>query len=95
MPEGDDYIEWSLSRKPVEAGTGGHIALETPNMSRTLAAIEARAAFRDYNRRHEAHVGINHKWQGNFFDPDGTRTEFMEPYTADGMPSPMSHAPYF
>jgi lactoylglutathione lyase len=95
MPEGDDYIEWSLSRKPVPAGTGGHIALETPNMSRTLAAIEARPAFRDYNRRHEAHVGVNHKWQGNFFDPDGTRTEFMEPYTADGMPSPMSHAPYF
>ena len=95
MPEGDDYIEWSLSRKPVAAGSGGHIALETPNMSRTLAAIEARPAFRDYNRRHEAHVGINHKWQGNFFDPDGTRTEFMERDTADGMPSPMSHAPYF
>ena len=95
MPEGDDYVEWSFSRKTIAAGSGGHIALETSNMSRTLAAIEARPAFRDYNRRHEAHVGINHKWQGNFFDPDGTRTEFMEPYTADGLPSPMSHAPYF
>ncbi|HWE51700.1 MAG TPA: VOC family protein [Bryobacteraceae bacterium] len=96
MPEGDDYIEWSISRKPLAApGSGGHIALETPDMRRTLAAIEARPAFRDYNRRHEAHVGVNHKWQGNFFDPDGTRTEFMEPGTADGMPSPMSYAPYF
>jgi catechol 2,3-dioxygenase-like lactoylglutathione lyase family enzyme len=96
MPEGDDYIEWSISRKPLAApGTGGHIALETADMRRTLAAIEARPAFRDYNRRHEAHAGVNHKWQGNFFDPDGTRTEFMEPGTADGMPSPMSYAPYF
>jgi hypothetical protein len=64
-------------------------------MVKTLATIRARAAFKDYNRQHEAHVGINHKWQGNFFDPDGTRTEFMEHDTADGLPSPMSRAPYF
>lgn len=95
MPEGDDYIEWSFSRQPAPARRGGHIALETDDMKKTLAAIEARPAFKDYSRQHEAHVGINHKWQGNFFDPDGTRTEFMERDTADGMPSPMSHAPYF
>ncbi|HVW84201.1 MAG TPA: VOC family protein [Bryobacteraceae bacterium] len=95
MPEGDDYIEWSLARTRTNPGAGGHIALETPDMSKTLAAIQARPAFRDYTRKHEAHVGINHKWQGNFFDPDGTRTEFMEHDTADGLPSPMSHAPYF
>ena len=100
MPEGDDYVEWSFIRpragapaQPTRAG--GHIALETQDMAKTIAAIELLPAFRDYNRQHEAHVGINHKWQGNFFDPDGTRTEFMEPGTADGLPSPMSHAPYF
>jgi catechol 2,3-dioxygenase-like lactoylglutathione lyase family enzyme len=96
LPESDDYVEWSISRTGRGvAGSGGHIALETPDMTKTLAAIRARAAFKDYNRKHEAHVGINHKWQGNFFDPDGTRTEFMEHDTADGLPSPMSHAPYF
>jgi lactoylglutathione lyase len=96
LPESDDYIEWSISRTGrAVSGAGGHIALETPDMVRTLAAIRARDAFKDYNRQHEAHVGINHKWQGNFFDPDGTRTEFMEHDTADGLPSPMSHAPYF
>ncbi|MDQ1471758.1 MAG: hypothetical protein QOJ99_3238 [Bryobacterales bacterium] len=96
LPESDDYIEWSISRTGRGApGAGGHIALETPDMVKTLAAIRARAAFKDYNGKHEAHVGINHKWQGNFFDPDGTRTEFMEHDTADGLPSPMSHAPYF
>ena len=98
----DDYIEWSFLR-PAPGSTGpvsptragGHIALETQDMAKTIATIEALPAFRDYDRKHEAHVGINHKWQGNFFDPDGTRTEFMEPGTADGLPSPMSHAPYF
>ena len=102
LPESDDYIEWSISHRradpnaaPVTARSGGHIALETQDMAKTTAAIEALPAFRDYDRQHEAHVGINHKWQGNYFDPDGTRTEFMEPGTADGMPSPMSRAPYF
>jgi lactoylglutathione lyase len=101
LPESDDYIEWSLSRARPGApaarqGTGGHIALVTPdNMAKTVAALEAKPAFKDYTRQHEAHVGINHKWQGNFFDPDGTRVEFMELDTADGLASPMSHAPYF
>jgi len=102
LPESDDYIEWSISRtrpdaaKATPTATGGHIALVTPyDMAKTVAAVEARAAFKDYTRRHEAHVGVNHKWQGNYFDPDGTRVEFMELDTANGLPSPMSHAPYF
>lgn len=101
LPESDDYIEWSLSRTRPDAapaaGRGsGHIALATVDtMAKTLAAVDARPAFKDYDRRHEAHVGVNHKWQGNFFDPDGTRVEFMELDTADGLPSPMSHAPYY
>jgi extradiol dioxygenase family protein len=101
LPESDDYIEWSISRArpnpPPAGGTGsGHIALATlDTMAKTVAAVEARPAFKDYTRRHEAHVGVNHKWQGNYFDPDGTRVEFMELDTADGLPSPMSHAPYF
>jgi catechol 2,3-dioxygenase-like lactoylglutathione lyase family enzyme len=99
LPESDDYIEWSIARTTPAAGAAtrasGHIALLTADMAKTLAAISARPAFRSYTRQHEAHVGINHKWQGNFFDPDGTRTEFMEHDTADGLPSPMSHAPYF
>jgi catechol 2,3-dioxygenase-like lactoylglutathione lyase family enzyme len=100
LPESDDYIEWSFARGTPAAGAPtrgpGHIALLTPvNMEKTMAAVQARPAFKDYKQKHEAHVGINHKWQGNFFDPDGTRTEFMEHDTADGLPSPMSRAPYF
>jgi len=43
----------------------------------------------------ESHIGQNHKSQGNFYDPDGTRVELMEDHTADGLPSPMSWAPLF
>lgn len=96
----DDYVEWSFARskdgalaQPTRAG--GHIALLTSDMAKTMAALETRPAFQDYTKQHESHVGVNHKWQGNWFDPDGTRTEFMEHDTADGLPSPMSRAPYF
>jgi catechol 2,3-dioxygenase-like lactoylglutathione lyase family enzyme len=104
LPEGDDYIEWSLNhgqsgnaKKGGEGPGGGHIALLVDNMAKAVALVKARPAWRDYSRaaQQEAHTGVNHKWQGNFFDPDGTRSEFMEPDTADGFPSPMSHAPYY
>ncbi len=76
---------------------GGHIALLVPDMAKAVVFVKAKAAWKDYARaaQQESHVGVNHKWQGNFFDPDGTRAEFMEADTADGLPSPMSHAPYY
>ena len=76
---------------------GGHIALIVPDMAKAVAFVKAKPAWKDYARaaQQESHVGVNHKWQGNFFDPDGTRSEFMEADTADGLPSPMSRAPYY
>jgi lactoylglutathione lyase len=76
---------------------GGHIALIVPDMAKAVEFVKAKPAWKDYARaaQQESHVGVNHKWQGNFFDPDGTRSEFMEADTADGLPSPMSHAPYY
>ena len=35
----------------------------------------------------------NRKRQANLFDPDGTRSEVMEPNTIDGKPTPPSNAP--
>ena len=110
LPESDDYIEWSLAhprpsggaaagagRNGGRAGGGGHIALLVPDMAKAVAFMKAKPAWKDYTRadQQESHVGVNHKWQGNFFDPDGTRVEFMEADTADGLPSPMSKAPYY
>jgi catechol 2,3-dioxygenase-like lactoylglutathione lyase family enzyme len=108
LPEADDYIEWSLrhagagnntksGRGGGDSGLVGHIALIVPDMAKAVAFVKAKPAWKDYSRaaQQESHVGVNHKWQGNFFDPDGTRSEFMEADTADGLPSPMSHAPYY
>jgi lactoylglutathione lyase len=106
LPEADDYIEWSLVHaRPSAAGSGaagtgvggGHIALLVPDMAKAVVFVKAKPAWKDYARaaQQESHVGINHKWQGNFFDPDGTRAEFMEADTADGLPSPMSHSAYY
>ena len=108
LPESDDYIEWSLWHPPTRANNvtddragstnpGAHIALQVPDMEKAVAIVRARSAWKNYARaaQFESHVGINHKWQGNFFDPDGTRTEFMEADPADGLPSPMSKAPYY
>jgi len=76
---------------------GGHIALLVPDMAKAVEFVKAKPAWKDYARaaQQESHVGVNHKWQGNFFDADGTRAEFMEADTADGLPSPMSHVPYY
>jgi lactoylglutathione lyase len=41
----------------------------------------------------EMRTGINRKRQLNLFDPDGTRSELMEPATIDGTPTPSSTAP--
>jgi lactoylglutathione lyase len=106
LPEADDYIEWSLVHaRPTAAGAGatgtgvggGHIALLVPDMAKAVVFVKAKTAWKDYARaaQQESHVGINHKWQGNFFDPDGTRAEFMEADTTDGLPSPMSHSAYY
>ena len=99
VPNGDDYVEWSISRNPLppfgERKGPYHIALEVPDMAKAIAALKAKPAFKDYKREVESHIGQNHKWQGNFYDPDGTRVELMEDHTADGLPSPMSWAPLF
>ena len=38
-------------------------------------------------------AGVNGKRQINYYDPDGTRVEVMEPGTFDGQPRPPSDAP--
>jgi lactoylglutathione lyase len=99
VPNGDDYIEWHLSRRPLpafgERKGPYHIALEVPDMAKAIVMIKAKPTFRDYKREVESHIGQNHRYQGNFYDPDGTRVELMEDHTADGLPSPMSAALLF
>jgi catechol 2,3-dioxygenase-like lactoylglutathione lyase family enzyme len=96
VPDGDDYIEFMLYRDlpgPTSRGTAHHLCLETRDIDASLAALDARAYRKQYARSLEIRTGVNRKRQLNIFDPDGTRTELMEPNTVDGKPAPPSTAP--
>lgn len=96
VPNGDDYVEFMLFKDepaPTKRGTAHHLCLVVPDVPATVTALEAEPAFKDYPRPVDAHTGVNRKRLANFFDPDGTRTEVMEPTTIDGKPTPPSTAP--
>jgi lactoylglutathione lyase len=95
-PDSDDYLELMLYDQPpslANLGTMNHISLEAPDMDDALAALEARPARKAYSRPLEIRTGVNRKRQLNIYDPDGTRTELMEPHTIDGKPAASFTAP--
>jgi len=94
VPDGEDYIEFMLYKDlpdPYHRGSQHHICLETPDLAKAQATLEARRG--GYTQPMEARTGTNRKRQLNLFDPDGTRVELMEPVTVDGTPTPSSTAP--
>lgn len=96
LPDGDDYIEFMLYAdlpEPGKRGSQHHICLIVPDIEAAVATVRARAAQAGYTRAIEPRTGINRKRQLNLFDPDGTRSELMEPGTVDGKPVPSSEAP--
>jgi catechol 2,3-dioxygenase-like lactoylglutathione lyase family enzyme len=96
VPDGEDYIELMLYKDappPEGRGSAHHLCLEVSGVAASVAALEARPYRKQYERAIEPRVGVNRKRQANLFDPDGTRTELMEPVTVDGKPAPSSQAP--
>ncbi|HVU44933.1 MAG TPA: VOC family protein [Terracidiphilus sp.] len=94
VPDGTDYIELMLYAKlPNTYGTQNHTSLVVPDMAKAIAELQSRPAYKTYGKPLEMHVGVNGKRQVNLYDPDGTRVELMEPFTADGKPVPSSTAP--
>jgi catechol 2,3-dioxygenase-like lactoylglutathione lyase family enzyme len=96
VPDGDDYIEFMLYKDAppaTERGGAHHLCLQVPDGAAAVARLKAEPYYKVYLRPIEMHVGINRKRQANLFDPDGTRTEIMEPDTIDGKPTPPSTAP--
>jgi lactoylglutathione lyase len=96
LPDSEDYIELMLygeAPPPTKQGSANHLCLEVPDAQAAAATARKRAAEIGYTRAIEVHTGKNGKRIVNLFDPDGTRTEVMEPHTADGKPAPSSTAP--
>jgi lactoylglutathione lyase len=84
VPEGTDYLEYMLTAAPPDRrqlGTAHHIALLVPSIQDALEAVRARTSADDPNHRAVPQIGRNNRWQLNLYDPDGTRIEFMEPFT--------------
>lgn len=95
VPDGNDYLEFMLyDQKPTVTalGTLHHLCLEVPDIDKAVAELESRRDRANYTKPMDVKTGVNRKRQVNLFDPDGTRSELMEPRTVDGVPAPPSTA---
>ena len=85
VPDGTDYLEYMLVTGKVDRqrlGTLHHVALLVPDIQKALETARARASGLGAATVRSPNVGRNNRWQLNLFDPDGSRTELMEPFTA-------------
>ncbi len=96
VPDGEDYVEFMLYDKPPtrEVMLGKHhICLEVPDVAKAAEILRSRPLPPGSRTPEAARIGANGKRQLNYYDPDGTRVEIMEPATANGKPTPPSNAP--
>jgi lactoylglutathione lyase len=96
VADGNDYVEFMLYSElpdPDKRGKYHHLCLEVPDVEKTKKILEGRLARVSYAKPLEIKTGVNRKRQLNLWDPDGTRIEFMEPQTVDGIAAPSSSAP--
>lgn len=85
VPDGTEYLEYMMTKDTPtrrQLGSAHHMALLVPSIQDALEAVRARTSPDDPNHRETPRIGVNRKWQLNVYDPDGTRIEFMEPWTA-------------
>lgn len=78
VPDGPDWVEYMLSYGSVTTQhrlSAHHLALEVSDVHASAAELQHRGL-----RPETPHRGRNGRWQVNFFDPDGTRSELMEPH---------------
>ena len=96
VPDGKDYVEFMLYDKYPSIDrlhTMHHICLEVPDVAKAGEILSKRPLPAGSKPPTPMKEGVNGKRQINYFDPDGTRVEVMEPNTADGKPRPSSTAP--
>jgi catechol 2,3-dioxygenase-like lactoylglutathione lyase family enzyme len=94
VPNGTDFIELMLGNPtPERIATLHHLCLNVPDVVKASETLKARTLPEGCKPPTEIRAGINRKRQINYYDPDGTRVEIMEPNTVDGKPAPSSEAP--
>jgi catechol 2,3-dioxygenase-like lactoylglutathione lyase family enzyme len=83
VPDGTDYLEYMLitsAPDPQQRGSLHHLALLVPDIQAAWEEVGRRSTTIPMARMSPPNVGVNGRWQLNLFDPDGTRTELMEPF---------------
>ena len=84
VPDGTDYVEYMLVTGKVDRQSLGvlhHLALQVPDIQKALEILRQRPSGWDPALVRPPQVGRNNRWQLNLYDPDGSRTELMEPFT--------------
>lgn len=79
-----DYVEFMLYTKPPtrqQLGTQHHICLEVPEIQAVFKTLVSRGV--PDKESTKPRIGRNQRWLMNVTDPDGTRTEIMEPKTVN------------
>lgn len=95
VPDGEDYVEFMLyARAPTRDVmlTKHHICLEVDDVEKAGAILASRPLPPGLKAPDAMKTGVNGKRQINYYDPDGTRVEIMEPRTFDGKPVAPSRA---
>jgi lactoylglutathione lyase len=96
VPDGTDWVEFMLyAGKPTLAkmGVSHHFCLVVPDAAAAAETLGRRPLPPGARFLPQVSVGNDHKRKVQAYDPDGTRVEFMEPRTVDGLPAPSSTAP--
>lgn len=86
VPDGHDWLEYMLvgdgSDVPLakvdarQLGVLNHFSLGVSNMEQAVTTLYREDRL---SPRHDGpQMGLDGKWQANFYDPDGTRVELME-----------------
>ena len=84
VPDGTDYLEYMLVTEPPDRRQRGvlhHICLVVPDIQSAWETVVTRTDVAARSQLSRPNVGRNNRWQLNLYDPDGTRTELMEPFT--------------
>ena len=84
VPDGTDYVEYMLVTQPPDRRQRGvlhHVCLIVPDIQSAWDAVATRTEPSRRPQLAPPNVGRNNRWQLNLYDPDGTRTELMEPFT--------------
>lgn len=84
IPDGTEYLEYMLVTTAPDRRQRGvlhHVCLLVPDIQSAWEAVVTRTSQPTRQLLAPPNVGRNGRWQLNLFDPDGTRTELMEPFT--------------